>query len=194
MSAYLILGLVLFIGVHSLRIFAGSWRDAQVARMGEMPWKGVFALFSIAGLAMIAWGYGLARADPVVLWVPPPWTRHLAALLTVPAFILLVAAYLPGSHIKAKIGHPMVAGVKIWALAHLLANGNLADVALFGAFLIWAVADFASSRRRDRLAGRSYVAQGWSRDAAVAGIGLLAWAGFAFWGHVWLIGVKPFGA
>jgi uncharacterized membrane protein len=194
MSAYLILGLVLFIGVHSLRIFAGSWRDAQVARMGEMPWKGVFALFSIAGLAMIAWGYGLARVDPVVLWVPPPWTRHLAALLTLPAFILLVAAYVPGSHIKAKIGHPMVAGVKIWALAHLLANGNLADVALFGAFLIWAVADFASSRRRDRLAGRSYVAQGWSRDAAVAGIGLLAWAGFAFWGHVWLIGVKPFGA
>ena len=194
MSAYLILGLVLFIGVHSLRIFAGSWRDAQVARMGEMPWKGVFALFSIAGLAMIAWGYGLARADPVVLWVPPPWTRHLAALLTVPAFILLVAAYLPGSHIKAKIGHPMVAGVKIWALAHLLANGNLADVALFGAFLIWAVADFASSRRRDRLAGRSYAAQGWSRDAAVAAIGLLAWGLFALWGHVWLIGVKPFGA
>ena len=194
MSVYLILGLVLFLGVHSLQIFAGSWRDAQVSRMGELPWKGMYSFFSALGLGLIIWGYGLARVDPVVLWVPPPWTRHLAALLTLPAFILLVAAYVPGSHIKAKIGHPMVAGVKIWALAHLLANGNLADVALFGAFLIWAVADFASSRRRDRLAGRSYVAQGWSRDAAVAGIGLLAWAGFAFWGHVWLIGVKPFGA
>jgi uncharacterized membrane protein len=193
MSVYLILGLALFLGVHSVRIFANDWRDAQVARMGELRWKGVYALFSAVGLGLIIWGYGLARVDPVVLWLPPAWTRHLAALLTVPAFILLVAAYLPGSHIKAKIGHPMVAGVKIWALAHLLANGNLADVALFGAFLVWAVADFVSSRRRDRLAGRSYVGQGWSRDAAVAGIGLLAWAGFAFWGHAWLIGVKPFG-
>ena len=194
MSAYLILGPVLFLGVHSVRIFADGWRDAQVARMGELRWKGLYALFSAAGLGLIVWGYGMARVDAIVLWNPPVWTRHLTALLTVPVFILLVAAYLPGSHIKAKIGHPMVAGVKIWALAHLLANGNLADVALFGAFLAWAVANFVSARRRDRIAGRSYVAQGWSRDAAVAGIGLLAWAGFAFWGHAWLIGVKPFGA
>lgn len=194
MSVYLILGLVLFLGVHSLRIFANDWRDAQVARMGELRWKGVYSLFSVIGLGLVIWGYGLARVDPVVLWLPPAWTRHLAALLTVPAFILLVAAYLPGSHIKARIGHPMVAGVKIWALAHLLSNGNLADVALFGAFLVWAIANFVASRRRDRLAGRSYVAQGWSRDVAVAGVGLLAWALFALWGHAWLIGVKPFGA
>lgn len=193
MSIYLILGLLLFLGVHSVRIFAAGWRDAQVARMGLLPWKGVYALFSIVGLGLIVWGYGAAGADPVVLWVAPVWTRHLAALLTLPAFILLVAAYLPGSHIKAKIGHPMVAGVKLWALAHLLANGNLADVVLFGAFLVWAVASFTSSRRSDRIAGRSYVALGWSRDAAVAGVGLLVWAGFALWGHTWLIGVRPFG-
>ena len=193
MSTYLILGLVLFLGIHSVRIFADDWREAQVARLGLLPWKGVYALISAVGLGLIIWGYGQARVDPVVLWLPPAWTRHLAALLTVPAFILLVAAYLPGSHIKAKIGHPMVAGVKIWALAHLLANGNLADAVLFGAFLVWAVASFVSSRRLDRIAGRSYVAQGWSRDAAVAGIGLVAWAGFAFWGHTWLIGAKPFG-
>ena len=193
MSTDLILGLVLFLGIHSVRIFANDWRDAQLARLGLLPWKGVYALISAVGLGLIIWGYGLARVDPVVLWLPPVWTRHLAALLTLPAFILLVAAYLPGSHIKAKIGHPMVAGVKIWALAHLLANGNLADAILFGAFLVWAVASFVSSRRLDRIAGRSYVAQGWSRDAAVAGIGLAAWAGFAFWGHTWLIGAKPFG-
>ena len=193
MSTYLILGLVLFLGIHSVRIVAGDWRDAQVARLGLLQWKGVYALVSALGLGLIIWGYGLARAEPVVLWLPPVWTRHVAALLTVPAFILLVAAYLPGSQIKARIGHPMVAGVKIWALAHLLANGSLADAILFGAFLVWAVASFASSRRRDRIAGRSYAAQGWSRDAAVAGIGLAAWAGFAFWGHTWLIGVKPFG-
>ncbi|MDP3036326.1 MAG: NnrU family protein [Rhodocyclaceae bacterium] len=193
MSAYLILGLVLFLGIHSVRIFANDWRDAQVARMGELRWRGVYALFAIAGLALIIWGYGLARADPVVLWLPPAWTRHLAALLTVPAFILLVAAYLPGSHIKAKIGHPMVAGVKVWALAHLPANGNLADATLFGAFLVWAIADFVSARRRDRIAGRTYPVCCWTRDAAVVVIGLLAWALFALWGHVWLIGVKPFG-
>jgi hypothetical protein len=110
MSAYLILGLVLFLGIHSVRIFASDWREAQVARLGLWPWKGVYALVSALGLGLIVWGYGLARADPVVLWAPPVWTRHLAALLTLPAFILLVAAYLPGSHIKAKVGHPMVAG------------------------------------------------------------------------------------
>ncbi|MDO9602410.1 MAG: NnrU family protein, partial [Rhodocyclaceae bacterium] len=187
------LGLVLFLGIHSVRIFANDWRDAQVARMGELRWRGVYALFAIAGLALIIWGYGLARADPVVLWLPPAWTRHLAALLTVPAFILLVAAYLPGSHIKAKIGHPMVAGVKVWALAHLPANGNLADATLFGAFLVWAIADFVAARRRDRIAGRTYPVCCWTRDAAVVVIGLLAWVLFALWGHVWLIGVKPFG-
>ena len=193
MSVYLILGLLLFLGVHSLRIFAGDWRDAQVARMGLLRWKGVYSLFSAVGLGLIIWGYGMTPGDPVVLWTPPLWTRHLAALLTLPAFILLVAAYLPGSHIKAKIGHPMVAGVKLWALAHLLANGNLADVILFGAFLVWAVAGFATSRRRDRIAGRTYPVGCWTRDASVAAIGLLAWALFSLWGHAWLIGVRPFG-
>ena len=193
MSVYLILGLVLFLGVHSVRIFANDWREAQVARMGELRWKRAYSLLSAIGLGLVIWGYGLARVDPVTPWAPPTALRHLAAGLILPAFILLVAAYLPGTRIKAKIGHPMVAGVKLWALAHLMANGNLPDVALFGAFLVWAVASFASSRRLDRIAGRSYVAQGWSRDAAVAGVGLAAWAGFAFWGHTWLIGAKPFG-
>lgn len=190
---YLILGLVIFLGVHSVRIFAGDWRDAQVARLSEMRWKGVYSLISAIGLGLIIWGYGLARADPVVLWSAPAWTRHLAALLTLPAFILLVAAYLPGSHIKAKIGHPMVAGVKSWALAHLIANGNLADAVLFGAFLVWAIASYVSSRRRDRLAGRTYPACCWRRDASVVAIGSLAWVLFALWGHAWLIGVRPFG-
>ena len=194
MSVYLILGLLLFLGVHSLRIFADGWRTAQFARMGELPWKCVYSLFSIVGLGLVVWGYGLARVDPVVLWIPPVWTRHLAALLTVPAFILLVAAYLPGSHIKARVGHPMVAGVKLWALAHLLANGSLADLLLFGGFLAWAVASFAAARRRDRAAGRTYAVLGWPRDAAVAAIGIAAWAGFAFWGHAVLIGMGPFSA
>lgn len=188
----LILGLVLFLGAHSVRIFADGWRATQLARIGEGAWKGVYSLVSAIGLGLIAWGYGAARGEPVALWPSPVWTRHVAALLTLPAFILLAAAYVPGSHIKARIGHPMVAGVKLWALAHLLANGNLADLLLFGSFLAWAVASFATSRRRDRVAGRRYPVLGWSRDAAAAGIGILAWAGFAFWGHALLIGVAPF--
>ena len=190
---YLILGLVIFLGAHSVRIFAGDWRDAQIARLGEMRWKGVHSLISAVGLGLIIWGYGLTRADPVPLWTTPVWARHLLVLLTLPAFVLLVAAYLPGSHMKAKFGHPMVAGVKIWALAHLLINGRLAALVLFGAFLVWAIVDYVASQRRDRLAGRSYPARSWARDAGVVAIGALAWALFALWGHGWLIGVRPFG-
>lgn len=188
----LILGLALFLGIHSVRIFAGGWREAQIARLGEKPWKGMYSLLSAMGLGLIIWGYGLARVDSPVLWGTPIWTRHLAASLTLPAFILLVAAYLPGSRIKAAVGHPMVAGVKIWAVAHLIANGSLADAILFGAFLIWAIVSFVSSRRRDRIAGRTYPVLGGSRDAIVVGIGFGAWALFAFYGHAWLIGVAPF--
>jgi uncharacterized membrane protein len=188
----LILGLLLFLGVHSVRIFADPWRSAQIAKIGEMRWKGVYSLLSVVGLGLIIWGYGSARAGDVALWVPPLPMRHLAAGLTLPAFILLVAAYLPGSHIKAKVGHPMVGGVKLWALAHLLANGNRADALLFGAFLAWAIADFIVSRRRDRIAGRTYPVCCWTRDASVVAIGTLAWAVFAIWGHAWLIGVAPF--
>ncbi len=188
----LILGLLLFLGVHSVRIVADPWRSAQIARVGEMRWKGVYSLLSAVALGLIIWGYGSARAGDVALWVPPLPMRHLAAGLTLPAFILLVAAYLPGSHIKAKVGHPMVAGVKLWALAHLLANGNRADALLFGAFLAWAIADFIAARRRDRIAGRTYPVCCWTRDASVVAIGTLAWAVFALWGHAWLIGVAPF--
>ncbi|MCK9380681.1 MAG: NnrU family protein [Sulfuritalea sp.] len=191
--SFLILGLIVFLGTHSLRIFAGDWRDAQIARLGEMRWKGVYSLVSAVGLGLIIWGYGMARADSPMLWTTPIWTRHLAASLILPAFILLVAAYLPGSHIKALVGHPMVLGVKFWALAHLLVNGKLAAVVLFGAFLIWAVLDFVSARKRDRAAGRTYPVVGWSRDAMAMAIGLVAWALFALYGHLWLIGVQPFG-
>jgi uncharacterized membrane protein len=191
--SFLILGLAIFLGVHSVRLFARDWREAQIARLGEQRWKGVYSLVSAVGLGLIVWGYGMARADPVMLWVPPLWTRHLAALLTLPAFILLVAAYVPGSHIKAVIGHPMVAGVKLWALAHLLASGKLSTVVLAGAFLVWAIAGFASSRRRDRAESRTYPVVGWPRDVMVIALGGVAWALFALYGHAWLIGVRPFG-
>ncbi len=189
----LILGLLIFLGTHSLRIAADGWRARHIARLGEMRWKGLYSLASVAGLALIVWGYGLTREVPVDLWVPPLWTRHVTTLLTLPAFILLAAAYVPDNSFKTAIGHPMVAGVKLWALAHLISNGRLGDVMLFGAFLVWAAFDFRAARRRDRAAGVQRAPGTPARNAATIVIGVIAWAAFAAFLHAWLIGVKPFG-
>jgi uncharacterized membrane protein len=189
----LIAGLLLFLGAHSVRIVAEPWRVAQIARRGEERWKMAYSLVSIAGFALLVYGFGVARAAPVVLWMPPVWTRHLAALLLLPAFVLVAAAYVPGNRIKAAVGHPMIAGVKVWAFAHLLANGRLAAVVLFGAFLAWAIADFIASRRRDRTAGTRYPSGTTARDAITVIVGLGAYGLFAFVLHGPLIGVRPFG-
>ena len=146
----LILGLVLFLGMHSLRIFADGWRTRQVARLGLKRWKALYALVAIVGFVLICWGFGLARQHPVLLYVPPLWLRHLNALFTLVAFMLFVAARVPRNVFKARLHHPQVLAVKMWAFGHLLATGMLHDVLLFGAFLLWAVVLFIASRRRDR--------------------------------------------
>jgi len=189
----LVLGLAIFLGVHSLRIFADDWRAAQMGRIGENAWKGLYSLFSLVGLVLIIWGYGLSRSTPVELWSPPVFTRHLSGLLMLLSFVLLAAAYVPGTRIRQVLGHPMVLGVKTWAFAHLIANGRLADVVLFGGFLAWAVLLYIASRRRDRRNGTRYVAGPASRDMIAIAAGLGAWAAFAFWLHGALIGVRPFG-
>jgi uncharacterized membrane protein len=189
----LVLGLLLFLGVHSVRIVADGWRARTIAQRGEGAWKGGYTLLSLAGLALIVWGYGQARLAPQVLWASPLWTRHLAGALMLPAMVLLAAAYVPGNGLKARLRHPMLLGVKLWALAHLLANNTLADVLLFGGFLLWAVLAFRAARQRDRQQGLRH-ADGRSGATAVAVLaGLLAWALFAFWAHAVLIGVRPFG-
>lgn len=189
----LILGLILFLGPHSVRIVAEPWRTQMLQRLGEKPWKGLYSLVSLIGFALIIWGYGLARYDLVVLWQPPVAMRHIASLLTLASFILLTAAYVPGNSIKARLRHPMILGVKLWAFAHLLANGMLADLVLFGAFLLWAVLDYRAARERDREQSISY-GQGKLMPSIVAVvIGTLLWAAFAFWLHRWWIGVAPFG-
>lgn len=191
--SYLVLGLVLFLGVHSVRIVADGWRTQMRARLGEGSWKGLYSVASVVGLVLVVWGYGLARQQPVVLWNPPVGMRHAASLLTLIAFVLLAAAYVPRNVFKAKLHHPMVLGVKVWALAHLISNGNLADVVLFGAFLLWAVLDFRAARQRDRAQGMVY-APGTAAGTGIAVVvGAAAWAGFAFWAHAWLIGVAPMG-
>ncbi|MBK6972260.1 MAG: NnrU family protein [Sterolibacteriaceae bacterium] len=190
---YLVLGLLIFLGAHSIRIVADGWRTRQLARVGEQGWKGLFSVVSLIGFVLLVWGYGQTRVAPIELWQPPLWTRHLAALLTLISFVLLAAAYVPGNRIKAALGHPMLAGTKVWAFAHLIANGRLADLLLFGAFLVWSIAGFIAARRRDRFAGTRYPAAGGARDALAVSVGVLAWVAFAFWGHLWLIGVAPFG-
>jgi uncharacterized membrane protein len=191
--ALLILGLVLFLGVHSLRIFADPWRTQCRAQLGEMRWKGLYSVVSIIGFVLIVWGFGLARQQPVLLYVPPLGLRHLNALFTLLAFVLVAAAYVPGNHFKAKLGHPMLAGVKVWAFGHLLATGMLHDVVLFGAFLLWAIVDFVSARRRDRAAGVVYPAGTAKGDIIAVVAGVVGWFVFAWWLHAWLIGVNPMG-
>jgi uncharacterized membrane protein len=189
----LVLGLLIFLGVHSVRIVAEPWRTRMLASRGEAAWKGFYSVLSVLGFALIIWGYGAARQDPVALWTPMLWARHLASLLTLLAFVLLAAAYVPGNGIKSRLHHPMVLGVKVWALAHLLANHTLADLLLFGGFLVWAVASFRAARQRDRLNGTVYPPGTAARTAIAVVLGLLAWAVFAFWAHGAWIGVRPFG-
>jgi len=192
--AALVLGLVLFLGVHSTRVFADGWRTATMERFGEKEYKLLYSVLSIAGFVLLVWGYGLARQNPVVLWNQPPvWTRHLASLLTLVAFVLVAAAYVPGNHLKAKLRHPMILGVKVWALAHLIANNTLADLLLFGGFLLWAVLDYRSSRRRDRTLATVLEANV-ARTIITVVVGMVAWAVFAMWAHRLLVGVSPLGA
>ena len=189
----LLSGLLLFLGLHSIRIVADGWRATQLKRLGEGAWKGIYSLLSLAGLGLIVWGFGLARQEPVVLWIAPVAMRHVAGALTLVAFVLLAAAYVPRNAIKSRLHHPMLLAVKVWAFAHLLSNGRLADLALFGAFLAWAVACYISARKRDRAAGTRYRAGTTGGTAVTLIVGIAAWAGFAFWLHGVTIGVRPFG-
>lgn len=192
---WLVLGLVLFLGVHSVRIVAEGWRAALVARLGAQGWKGAYSLLSAAGLALIVIGFGAARENPVPLWAPPLGARHVAALLNLAALVMVVAAYVPRNHIQAKLGHPMILGVKVWAFAHLIANQTLADAVLFGSFLVWALFDYRAARQRDAAAGAAAVraAPTLAGTAATVLVGAATWVFLAFWAHGAWFGVQPFG-
>lgn len=190
---YLIAGLIVFLGLHSIRIAADSWRNAAIQSMGEGAYKGVYSLVSLVGLVCIVWGFSIARETPVVLWTPPIGMRHGASLLTLIAFILLSAAYVPGNSIRSRFHHPMVLGVKAWALAHLMATGQMVHLVLFGSFLAWAVIDYVSLRRRDRAAGKVYAAGHLKATLLAVAIGAITWWVFAFKLHGWLVGIRPLG-
>jgi uncharacterized membrane protein len=188
--AVLIIGLALFLGIHSIALAAPDLRRRSVVRMGEGPWKGLYAAVSAVGLALIVYGFHLARQSPVVLYTPPEWMRYVTVLLMLPVFPLLIAAYLPG-RIKSATKHPMLAAVKFWALAHLLANGTLADVLLFGGFLAWAVMDRISLKRRVQTVPG--VSPGRFNDAIAVVLGLGFYVLFIAWAHMRLFGVSPLG-
>ncbi len=190
---YLILGLLVFLGVHSIRIFADDLRTRRIAKLGLPVWKAIFALLSVAGLALMVYGFGIARMTPVMMWQSAKWARDAAGLFTLVSFVLIVSAYVPSSRIRGLVGHPMVIGVKIWALGHLLANGNLNDLLLFGSILAWAVMDYRSLRQRDRAAGTTRDPGSWANDLITIPVALVGWYVFALYMHRVLIGVAPFG-
>ena len=186
----LIVGLIIFLGIHSIAIFAPGLRERVRSRLGEGPWKGLYSLISLLGFVLIIYGFGLARQSPVVLYTPPPWMRPVTAILMLPVFPLLIAAYLPG-RIKTAAKHPMLAAVKFWALAHLLANGMLADVLLFGGFLAWAVMDRISLKKRPQNLRTAPPAR--FNDAIAVIAGLVLYVIFIGWAHLPLFGVPPLG-
>lgn len=186
---YLVLGLIVFLGVHSVSIVAPGWRDGTAARIGAGAWRGLYSVISIAGFVLLIWGYGEARQHPVLVYATPLWTRHLTWLLMLPVFPLLLAAYLPG-RIRNAIRHPMLVAVMIWALAHLFSNGMLADILLFGGFFAWALLDRLSYRRRTMRP--IHTAPPTRLNDAIAVIaGLMLYITFAMWIHVRWIGVSP---
>lgn len=192
----LILGLILFLGAHSVRIWADGWRNQTIETYGEKTFKGVHALVSLLGFYLLIVGYGEARLETVALWNPPVFTKHISILLMLFSSILLMAAYVPRNHLKMRLGHPMVLSVKVWAFSHLLANGNLADLLLFGSFLMWAVLNFRSARARDRvlLAENQSTDQPKMLATLITLVGGMAiWALITFVLHAKVVGVAPMG-
>jgi uncharacterized membrane protein len=185
----LILGLILFIGIHSVSIVAPAWREGVVARLGEGRWKGIYSLASLAGLALIVWGFSQARQMPVVVYIPAAWMRAVAPLITLPMFPLLIGAYVPGK-IRAIFKHPMLVAVKLWALSHLLANGMLHEVILFGSFLAWAVVLRISSKRRTPRPAPNIPIRRFN-DASAIIVGVVVYLATVFVLHRLVLGVSP---
>jgi len=189
--AILILGLVIFLGLHSARIVSESGRQKAIARLGEGPWKGLYSAVSAIGFVLIVWGFARARYNAPQLWTPFPGARHITMLLMLISLILIASYLFKRSHITAAVHHPMLWSVVLWSVGHLLANGSAADLILFGAFLVWSVADLASSYARDRRNNVVYPAPELGATAGAVVVGLVIYGLFIGGLHLWLFGVSP---
>ncbi len=187
---WLALGLTLFLGIHLTRAVAPAWRGAQITRLGEKGWKALYSIAAAIGLGLIIWGFSQARLNTIVLWPRLPGMNHAAAALMLVAMVLMAAAYVPRNHFKAKLQHPMTLSIKVWAFAHLLANNTLADVMLFGSFLVWSILVFRAARRRPAPAIAAPTAAG---TALTVAVGVALWAVIAFWAHAAWLGIAPLG-
>jgi uncharacterized membrane protein len=192
--AMLVLGLVIFLGIHSTRIFADDYRTKTMARIGEGPWKGVYSLISLVGFVLIVWGFGQARATASAIWAPPDWTRHITITLMLFSLILFGAFLFKKSHVAVAVHHPLDWAVVLWSAGHLLANGSTADLMLFGLFLLWAVADLVSSYGRDVRNAVVYPAPDWGATAGAVAVGIVAFGLLIGGLHLWLFGVSPMAA
>ncbi len=189
--AILILGLIVFIAPHVF-VTRREARAGAIARLGEWPYKGLFSLISIIGVILIGWGFARYRASGYIpVWSPPDWTRHVAVALMWPAIVFFVAAYIPGN-IKRTLKHPMLVGVKLWAFAHLLANGDVGSIILFGGILAWAVFDRISLKRRTDPGAPPIPVGGWGNDVAAVIVGTLVYLALGFVFHPLVIGVPAF--
>ena len=187
---FLVLGLLLFLGTHSMRIQGDALHDQLIESVGPARFKAIYALVSLLGFALLVYGFGIARDTPYVLWTPPPAMKHLAYLLTLIAMVLMAAVYVPRNAIKAKLHHPMVLSVKVWALSHVLVNGTLAHLVLFGSMLLWSVLLFKASRARDKRNQVVYAPGNKGSTILTLEIGIAMWLVFVGWAHGWLIGVQ----
>ena len=190
---YLLLGLLIFLGIHSVRIVADDWRTRMRKRAGPIAWKVMYSLLSVLGLALIVLGFGQVRQMPIELWNPPFLLRQVGSVINLGAFVLLAAAYVPGNQIRARVHHPMVQGVVLWSIAHLLANGNVGQMILFGSFLLWGVLDWIAATRRDQHVGMLYSRGTSGATGITVVLGAGGWVVFTLWLHGILMGVRPLG-
>ena len=189
--ATMILGLALFIGAHVF-VTMRVQRAAAIARLGEWPYKGLMSLVSLIGIILIGYGFaGYRAAGMINVWSPPAWTRHVTDLLVWPAIIFVVAAYVRGD-IARVLKHPMLVGVKLWALAHLISNGDLGSIVLFASILAWAVYDRITLKRRTDPGAPPIPVRGWLNDAIAVVVGTLLYLALGFWFHPYVVGVPAF--
>jgi len=188
--ALFLIGLFIFLASHSSRIFAEPWRNKMIDQIGEVKWKGLYTIISLIGFIVMVIGYGQARENTIVLWQPNAFLIYIALLLNLIAFIFLAGSSPSNNAIRLKLKHPMILGVKVWALAHLLSNGTLVDLILFGSFLIWAVLDFRSARKRPILVPEKAEISTKATVITIAS-GVVLWIIFIFGLHQYLIGVSP---